>query len=238
MHFYRPLHPLRALTFDLDDTLYDNKIVINRTEQESIIFLQHYHPALQGLQLEEYQRLRSELREREPDIYHDITYWRWRSIELVMRNAGLSESEARAGANATMKIVTYWRSQIDVSSTPHNMLAALSSRWPLVAITNGNADPTACGLADYFRYILRAGRDGRAKPYQDMYQSAAQLLQLPLRNILHVGDDLESDINGAIRCGMQACWINNQKGHLRHAFDARLLPHLEISRLASLEAFL
>ncbi|AIN47031.1 5-amino-6-(5-phospho-D-ribitylamino)uracil phosphatase YigB [Candidatus Palibaumannia cicadellinicola] len=236
MHFYRSLRPLRALTFDLDDTLYDNSAVINRTEQESIIFLQHYHPALQGLQLEEYQHLRSELREREPEIYHDVTYWRWRSIELVMRNAGLSESEARAGANATMEIVTYWRSKISVPSSTHHMLAALSTRWPLVAITNGNADLTACGLADYFSYILRAGRDGRAKPYQDMYQSAAQLLQLPLINILHVGDDLESDVNGAIRCGMQACWINDRGDHLRHALDARLLPHIEISQLVSLEA--
>ncbi|MGP1084095.1 5-amino-6-(5-phospho-D-ribitylamino)uracil phosphatase YigB, partial [Serratia sp. CY58181] len=28
MQFYRPLRPLAALTFDLDDTLYDNRPVI------------------------------------------------------------------------------------------------------------------------------------------------------------------------------------------------------------------
>ena len=28
MHFYRPLRPIAAMTFDLDDTLYDNYPVI------------------------------------------------------------------------------------------------------------------------------------------------------------------------------------------------------------------
>ncbi len=49
MRFYRPLRPLRALTFDLDDTLYDNRPVIARTERESLLFLQNYHPALKML---------------------------------------------------------------------------------------------------------------------------------------------------------------------------------------------
>ncbi|ABF14268.1 5-amino-6-(5-phospho-D-ribitylamino)uracil phosphatase YigB [Candidatus Palibaumannia cicadellinicola] len=238
MYFYRYLHPLRALTFDLDDTLYDNTVVLTRTEQESIIFLQKYHPALQGIKWEEYQNLRNKLLASEPEIYHDVTYLRWRSIELIMRNAGLSESKARAGANATMDIVTYWRNKINVPSTTHHTLAALSNRWPLAAITNGNVDPTACGLAGYFSHILRAGRDGRAKPFKDMYHTAARLLQLPLRNILHVGDDLEADINGAIRCGIQACWINDSGINIQHSTHARLLPHIEITRLSSLELFL
>ena len=33
MRFYRPLGRISALTFDLDDTLYDNRPVILRTER-------------------------------------------------------------------------------------------------------------------------------------------------------------------------------------------------------------
>ena len=39
MRFYRPLGQISALTFDLDDTLYDNREVILRTEQESLAFV-------------------------------------------------------------------------------------------------------------------------------------------------------------------------------------------------------
>ncbi len=48
MRFYRPLGQISALTFDLDDTLYDNREVILRTEQESLAFVQNYHPALKA----------------------------------------------------------------------------------------------------------------------------------------------------------------------------------------------
>jgi putative hydrolase of the HAD superfamily len=44
MRFYRPVGLISAITFDLDDTLYDNRPVILRTEQESLLFVQQYHP--------------------------------------------------------------------------------------------------------------------------------------------------------------------------------------------------
>ncbi|HAI49332.1 MAG TPA: 5-amino-6-(5-phospho-D-ribitylamino)uracil phosphatase YigB, partial [Enterobacteriaceae bacterium] len=53
-----------------------------------------------------------------------------------------------------------------------------------------------------------------------------------------VGDDLTTDVAGAIRSGAQACWINLREASLMRATDSRLLPHLEISRLASLTALL
>ena len=45
---------------------------------------------------------------------------------------------------------------------------------PLVAITNGNAQPELFGLGDYFEFVLRAGPDGRSKPFSDMYTLAAE----------------------------------------------------------------
>ena len=59
-------------------------------------------------------------------------------------------------------------------------------------------------------------------------------MNLPLGEILHVGDDLTTDVAGAIRCGMQACWIKPENADLMITKDSRLLPHVEISRLASL----
>ncbi|XBS69548.1 5-amino-6-(5-phospho-D-ribitylamino)uracil phosphatase YigB [Acerihabitans sp. KWT182] len=238
MRFYRPLRCVRALTFDLDDTLYDNRPVIARTERESLLFLQNYHPALKNLDAAYYRTVRAELRQREPEIYHDVTQWRWRALDLALRIQGLSDAEARAGADAAMAEFAGWRSNIDVPVITHQTLRALSERWPLAAITNGNASPEACGLGDYFTFVLRAGPDGRAKPFRDMYHLAAERLGLPTESILHVGDDLAADITGAVQCGMQACWVNDRGGDIRRAADARLLPHMEISRLASLAALL
>ncbi|MDW8848192.1 5-amino-6-(5-phospho-D-ribitylamino)uracil phosphatase YigB [Erwinia sp. MMLR14_017] len=238
MHFYRPLRPVAAMTFDLDDTLYDNHPVILRTTKESHAFLQSYHPALNEFSVEHYQQLRDSLREQEPEIYHDVSEWRRRAVELAMLKVGLNAREADEGSRAVMANFAQWRSKIEVPQETHVTLAALAERIPLVAVTNGNAEPHLFGLDKYFKFILRAGPDGRAKPYEDMYHAAAEKLNLPLASILHVGDDLTTDVAGSVRCGMQACWINLRNGNLRHIADSRLLPTLEISQLASLTALI
>lgn len=234
MRFYRPLGQISALTFDLDDTLYDNRPVILRTEQEALAFVQNYHPLLKNLQNRDFQRVRQMLREQEPEIYHDVTEWRRRAVEQAMLNAGLSAQEAAAGAVESMAHFAHWRSRVDVPQETHDTLRKLAEKWPLVAITNGNARPERFGLGDYFEFVLRAGPDGRSKPFNDMYHLAAEKLGLPPGEILHVGDDLTTDVAGAIRCGMQACWIRPENADLMRTLDSRLLPHIEISRLASL----
>ena len=150
-----------------------------------------------------------------------------------MLNAGLSAQDAAMGAEAAMENFAKWRSRIDVPQETHDTLAKLAEKWPLVAITNGNAQPELFGLGNYFQFVLRAGPHGRSKPFNDMYH-LAEKLDLPLGEILHVGDDLTTDVAGAIRCGMQACWIKPENADLMTTPDSRLLPHVEISRLASL----
>lgn len=238
MHFYRPLGPIAALTFDLDDTLYDNRPVIRRTTQALLAFVQGYHRNLNDFTESDFEYYRQVLLQRDPDIYHDVTEWRRCVIELAMRDAGLTAAHALAGAAEAMDHFAQWRSRIDVPQETHDTLAKLAAKWPLAAITNGNAQPHLCGLDQYFTFTFRAGPDGRSKPFADLYHRAAQKFHLPLGQILHVGDDLTTDVGGAVSCGMQACWINLRKGDLMQIPDSRLLPHLEISRLASLSALI
>lgn len=238
MHFYRPLGPISALTFDLDDTLYDNRPVIRRTAEEVLAFVQNYDRRLNAFTHADFEQCRQTLLRSEPEIYHDVTEWRRRGVELAMLNAGLSTAQAREGAVGAMESFAQWRSRIDIPQETHDTLAKLAEKWPLAAITNGNAEPHLFGLDQYFTFILRAGPDGRSKPYADMYHLAAEKLNLPLEQILHVGDDLTTDVGGAVSCGMQACWINLHQGDLMQIKDSRLLPHLEISRLASLSALI
>ncbi|EOI5729791.1 5-amino-6-(5-phospho-D-ribitylamino)uracil phosphatase YigB [Cronobacter malonaticus] len=238
MYFYRPLGAIAALTFDLDDTLYDNRPVIARTEQETLAFMQRYHPRLSAFTAADLHRARTALRQQEPEIYHDVTEWRRRAIEQVMLEAGLSAHEASEGANEAMLNFARWRSRIEVPEENLEALQQLAKKWPLVAITNGNAEPDQFGLGGLFQFVLRAGPHGRAKPYSDMYHLAAQKLGVAPEAILHVGDDLTTDVAGAIRSGVQACWINLLDGDLMQIDDSRLLPHLEISRLASLTSLI
>ena len=68
MKFYRPLRAIKAITFDLDDTLYDNYPVIRKTTEASHAALQAFHPALRDVTPDDVATLRNQLRLREPDI--------------------------------------------------------------------------------------------------------------------------------------------------------------------------
>ena len=160
MRFYRPLGRISALTFDWMIPLYDNRPVILRTEREALTFVQNYHPALRSFQNEDLQRLRQAVREAEPEIYHDVTRWRFRSIEQAMLDAGLSAEEASAGAHAAMINFAKWRSRIDVPQQTHDTLKQLAKKWPLVAITNGNAQPELFGLGIILSLCCALARTG------------------------------------------------------------------------------
>ena len=134
--------------------------MILRTEREALTFVQNYHPALRSFQNEDLQRLRQAVREAEPEIYHDVTRWRFRSIEQAMLDAGLSAEEASAGAHAAMINFAKWRSRIDVPQQTHDTLKQLAKKWPLVAITNGNAQPELFGLGIILSLCCALARTG------------------------------------------------------------------------------
>ncbi|AOM41603.1 5-amino-6-(5-phospho-D-ribitylamino)uracil phosphatase YigB [Xenorhabdus hominickii] len=238
MRFYRPLAPFAAMTFDLDDTLYDNHPVIDKTEKEVLCFIRQYDARFSSFEYEDLRLYRQAVLELEPEIYHDVTLWRQQSAELMFSHHGFNGEEIRRGADEIMSCFTYWRNQITVAESTHQTLSALAAKIPLVAITNGNAEPAACGLAPYFEFVLKAGVDGRSKPCPDMYHLAAERLNLPINQILHVGDNLKTDVEGAIYSGMQACWINIENKDLMREPEGRLVPHVEISDLASLIALI
>lgn len=238
MRFYRPTGKVRAMTFDLDDTLYDNREVILTTVRKTHQALQEFHPDLRDISLKEYETAREEIKHHQPETVHDVTAWREKAVFRVMQKAGLPEALCRQGATHVMSVFSAWRSEVTMPQSTHDTLKYLAQRIPLAAITNGNADPDLMGIAGYFRFILRAGPHGRSKPAEDMYRLAEEKLQIPAAEILHVGDDLTTDVVGSLRSGFQSCWINPYQQNLMTASDARLLPHLEISRLDSLTTLL
>lgn len=235
MHFYRRLPTISAMTFDLDDTLYDNHPVIVRVEQEVLAWLLRHYPLCQSLPVPQWHQIKRQLAHDEPMLCHDVSLWRWKQIVAGLELAGYSNREAKHAADGAMEQMHHWRNLVEVPEQSHRVLAALSQAMPLIAITNGNVDPDKIGLSQYFTHVFRAGVDGRLKPYPDMFLAAQRQLKLPLANILHVGDHLRTDVLGAKRCGMSACWIHDGNEDLGRA---SVLPDVEVDDLSQLLNFI
>ena len=234
MFIYRNLSPIKAMTFDLDDTLYDNRPVIRRLDQEVRAWLYEYHPVAATQDEQWWGQLKLQLAADTPWLKNDVSLWRFTQIKQGLIILGYSEPQAVDAAEQVMEQVNHWRNLIDVPHETHRVMQALAQKIPLVAITNGNVSADKIGISHYFKAVLRAGPDGFAKPHQDLFDKAQGILNVPRSSILHVGDHPVTDVVGAKQNGLQACWFNDQS---QSAFDTtrlRLLPDLEIHRLESL----
>ncbi|MBI4384792.1 MAG: HAD family hydrolase [Nitrospinae bacterium] len=67
---------------------------------------------------------------------------------------------------------------------------------------------SALGLDAYFEFALYSSELPYRKPHPSIFQAAIGRLGLGPRQILFVGDDLQSDVEGAQRVGLPTAWLN------------------------------
>jgi FMN hydrolase / 5-amino-6-(5-phospho-D-ribitylamino)uracil phosphatase len=123
------------------------------------------------------------------------------------------------------------RNQVTLYEDALPALRWLASRYPLVALTNGNADLDRIGLSGYFAACVTATGLGVGKPDVRAFTAAAAAAGVHRHQVLHVGDDVQLDVLGAMAAGMQAVWVNRTDQLWAH--DTQV-PHEEIDTLTEL----
>lgn len=233
MRFYRSLGPIAALTFDLDDTLYDNAPVIQQLETNVAAWFDERLRAL-GLEYQpvQWQRFKRQVLAGDANLANDVTRWRLEQYKWGFSCLGVANGDQLAAE--AVDVALYWRSRFSVAEETHQLLSALAQRWPLVAITNGNVDVNTIGLSPYFQAVFRAGPDGPAKPHPQLFHLAQQALNIPAHQILHIGDHGVTDVLGARQFGMQTCWLNRSGRGREVGHHLRILPDFEIDDIHQL----
>lgn len=233
MKFYRHLAPIKALSFDLDDTLYDNKPIIAGAEQALINWLIERNLQFARLSKQGWRELRQQA-ENIVGRQRGVSVIRHTQLMLAGKLLGLPAQEATKHAEQGLAFFLTKRSDFQVPSASIAVLAALKAKYRLIAITNGNVDCQRLGLDRFFEHTLLAGEDGPPKPAPDLFWQACHRLKLAPRSVLHVGDQLDTDISGAKLAGLQACWLNSAGLLIRNLSSGAILPDLEINQLDEL----
>jgi len=115
-------------------------------------------------------------------------------------------------------------------------LNALKPRFRLAVITNGASDTQRgalrlLGIEHAFDAVVISGEIGAAKPNPSVFAVALQKLGVEKENAWHVGDNLRTDVAGALGAGLTAVWLN-RAGARREESDPR--PDHEIRSLEEL----
>lgn len=232
MQFYRRLLPVAAVSFDLDDTLYNNVPVMQRAEQAVRDYVVREFPQTATWQPHDWAQLRQQIMQRDVRLASDMTQLRLTALAAGLTHFGVPSAEAEAGATAAMAEFMRYRNLVEIDPQVHQLLAQLSAKLPVIAISNGNVNVTEIGLAPYFQLILQPNAELRGKPFTDMFEAAArQFPELHPQQWLHVGDSPYADVLGAHRAGWQSAWFTGGLGQAEHL---RVLPTLAYQRLEDL----
>ncbi|WP_133405487.1 HAD-IA family hydrolase [Parashewanella tropica] len=238
MRSYLGLRQIQVISFDLDDTLYDNRPIIKKAELQFLKCMQQIAPATHQWQSDFWLSQKQQVLELSPELSHDTWQSREQTLKFVLKQQGISEQQTQQLAKLGMEHFLFHRSNFTVPQTSLELLNALSQHYPLIGISNGNVDPKAIGIADYFQFILHSGNGLRMKPAPDMFSLACERLQLAPEHILHVGDNPHADVVGAKNFGCQAAWLNPGYGQTERQSPITTLPHIELSDIQQLRYLL
>lgn len=222
----------RALSLDLDDTLWPIWPAIERAELALHAFLSERCPRTAAkYPIVAMRELRERIAADYPEYAHDFTRQRKLSLEHALRDSGDDQGHADEAFEAFYS----HRNRIDFYPDALAALERLAARYPIAALTNGNADLARIGIAGHFVVYVSARGEGHAKPDAPIFHATCTKLGVSPDQLLHIGDDPLLDIAGAARAGIRSCWINRREetwpDHLPR-------PDLEFTTLAALADWL
>ncbi|MDO4708310.1 MAG: HAD family hydrolase [Pseudomonadota bacterium] len=232
-----PDFAVQAITLDLDDTLWPFAPIGERIEQVlHRWFLQHAPRAAGKFPPSAMRELREQLIARFPEKSHDASWLRRQCIAMALTQSGYDSELAEPAYQAFFAE----RNRVDFYPDAHAALMRIARRVPVCALTNGNADLAAIGIAGHFHSQVSARMFGKAKPDPAIFLHACQTLGSAPANTLHVGDDIETDIAGAHQAGLKACWLHREDAYPRHPAWPRsdFTPDLVFSTLTHLADWL
>ncbi|MEX8495280.1 HAD family hydrolase [Sphaerotilus sp.] len=228
---------IAALTLDLDDTLWPVVPTLLRAEAVLQDWLRTHAPATAAaFDVPTLQRLRGDVARRHPELAHDLTTLR----RITLREALATSGDDPALAEPAFDVFFAERQQVQWYGDVRPALERLAARFPLLALSNGNAELAATGLSAYFVGAVSARSCGVAKPAARIFEMACAELRCAAGQVMHVGDDWRLDVMGARQAGLHTAWIRRPEAALHHGpasaaeDDAPPGKHLHLDDLLAL----
>lgn len=219
---------IRAISIDLDDTLWPIWPTIERAEKALHDWLVENAPMTAALFSSPValREIRDYMSQNRPDLRYDLSALRRESIRLALYRAG----DNPLLAERAFDVFFEERQRVVLFDDALEALERLSGRFPVVALSNGNADLRRVGLAAYFRAGISAREFGVGKPDPRIFHAAAGAVDCTPGDVLHVGDDATLDILGGLNAGMQVAWVNRAD----HVWPHAQRPQAEVTNLLEL----
>jgi HAD superfamily hydrolase (TIGR01549 family) len=206
---------VRAVLFDLDDTLFDHR----ETSRRALAALRAEAPAFQIWSLDEFERRHVAVLEAlhrsgvmqgavSVDAAREERFRRlWRQIDgeptadqvreaaRVYRRTYVEERRLVPGARALLRAL---RPKVRIGIVTNNILSEQEDKL------------ARFDLRPLVDVLVVSAEEGVSKPEPDIFHAALARLGCDVSEAVMVGDSWEADVVGATRAGVRAVWFNRR----------------------------
>ncbi len=202
---------IRLITLDLDNTLWDIEKTMVRAEKELRLHLKSVSVNAFDIYCSE---TTSEIRERllreQPELRSNLTEFRKLLLGEVFFRAGNSVQDSKMLANSAFNKFFEFRNKVVFFEGAIDVLKALSERYKVYALTNGNADVKMIGIDKFLSGAVSSADVGVSKPNPKIFEATLKKAGEEASSCIHIGDDYEDDIVGANNAGIASIWLNER----------------------------
>ncbi len=201
--------PIKVITFDLDDTLWDIKPVLLNAEHLVFNWLEQHAPKLtQHFSPQSLVEWRGQIYQQQPHLTHQISQLRISAMQQAMLKVGYTPEESLTMAQRAFAVFIEARHQIILFDTVVPMLEQLHGDYCLGVLTNGNADVFRLDIGRFFDFAFSAEQLNASKPAPDHFLAAQHTSGAQPQQMIHIGDHIDHDINAALKADWHAIWFN------------------------------
>ena len=228
---------IKLITFDLDDTLWDNMPIITRAEIDTRKYIEERVGKIEWGDLNDFLNLREELIKEDPSIAWDISKLR---KEIFRKKLAYVKPQSLRDkiVEEAFTIFINKRHEIQLFDGVENALSELSNKYILGVLTNGNADVYRFDFGKYFKFSISSLEAKNSKPNRAHFDKALEEVEsIAFDEIIHIGDHQINDILFASKLGIESLWFNKNNVDWEQEFEKpyefnswELLPKIIESR--------
>ena len=202
---------IRVITFDLDDTLWDNVPTITKAEIETRKWIENKVGKIDWGDLNDFLNLREELIKEDVSIKWDISKLRKEIFRRKLAHITPEKYRNKLVEDAFAVFISR-RHEVKLFDGVEIALKQLSKNFLLGVLTNGNADIFRFNIGKYFSFSVSSLEAKNSKPNRAHFDKAIEIMEnIKFDEILHIGDHQVNDILAAYNLGIESLWFNNNE---------------------------
>ena len=202
---------IHLITLDLDNTLWDIEKTMVRAEKELRMHLKSVSEKAFDIYCSETtSEIRNRLLREQPGLRSNLTEFRKVLLGEIFFRAGNSIQDSKILASSAFNTFFEFRNKVVFFEGAINALIALSEKYKVYALTNGNADVKMIGIDKYLSGAVSSAEVGVSKPSPEIFEAVLNKAGEKAESCIHVGDDYEDDIVGANNAGIASIWLNHR----------------------------